>query len=626
MKILVAHCLPAQRNGGATRLMGFMHDQLHGNGHDVTYLTSEDVPGWVPRRLRRWVFPLLVYAAARKAARGGHPFDVVNVHEPHSAVIARLRAGAGHPAVVVMSHGLEARGWEVARRHVGMAGQGPSLRERITYPLLDLPQSRAGLRHADHVVCLNLESRTFLQERMAFDPSRITVITPGADPCFAAASSNRTCRPVRRLLFAGTWIPRKGIADLVVALSRLASAGRCFELVVLGGGLGQDAVRAAFPPSLRSRVMCVTASDDEAAARVFAGADAYVLPSLFEGTPLTLIEAMWSGLPIVTTATSGMNDVIEDGVTGLLVAPASPDEVAAALARLQDEPGHAFRMGSAARDHAQASFTWNAAAESVARAYKAAVDRSKTTMHAPPGAGAADLQADYDRWHGQYASASALDTPWHALLRRHLDPARDLAGRITLEVACGRGDLAAWCVQACSPPPRLLAGDFSKEAARITASRLCEEGLSGQAMQMDAQRLPLRDGSVDTVISCETLEHLPNPKAALAEFARVLSPGGRLFLTTPNYLGPTGAYRIYLRLVGRRYSEDGQPVNRFLVAPLTRRWVRDAGLIVRRTDGQGHYVFWPGRNPIKLSLAPRVLTPFALHSLVEAQKPEASSP
>jgi ubiquinone/menaquinone biosynthesis C-methylase UbiE len=229
---------------------------------------------------------------------------------------------------------------------------------------------------------------------------------------------------------------------------------------------------------------------------------------------------------------------------------------------------------------------------------------------------------DYDRWHGQLASADALDTPWHALLQRHLEPSADLAGKVMLEIACGRGDLAVWCAQASTPPAHLVAADFSQEAVRITAARFDAKDLSGQVMQMDAQRLPLRDGSIDTLISCETLEHLPNPKAALSEFARVLGPGGRLFLTTPNYLGPMGAYRLYLRLLGRRYSEDGQPVNRFLVGPRTRRWVRQSGLTVRCVDGQGHYFLWPGKRPIKLDISSRILVPFAFHSLVVAEKPQ----
>ena len=126
----------------------------------------------------------------------------------------------------------------------------------------------------------------------------------------------------------------------------------------------------------------------------------------------------------------------------------------------------------------------------------------------------------------------------------------------------------------------------------------------------------------DTVICCETLEHLPRPLVALAEVARVLKPGGRLLLTTPNYLGPLGLYRGYLRLRGRRFSEVGQPVNRFTLLPLTLVWLRRVGLRVTTVDATGHYLPWPGRPPIPIAqLERRPLRWFALHSLVTAQKP-----
>jgi len=102
--------------------------------------------------------------------------------------------------------------------------------------------------------------------------------------------------------------------------------------------------------------------------------------------------------------------------------------------------------------------------------------------------------------------------------------------------------------------------------------------------------------------------------------ARVLRPGGRLFLTTPNYLGPIGAYRGYLRLTGRRFTEEGQPINHFLVAAVVRRWARDTGLHIVRAESAGHYLPFPGRPPILLIDRTRWLGPFGLHALTVAEK------
>jgi glycosyltransferase involved in cell wall biosynthesis len=117
----------------------------------------------------------------------------------------------------------------------------------------------------------------------------------------------------------------------------------------------------------------VRSDTEEESAAVFAGADVFVLPSLFEGTPLTLIEAMMSGLPIVTTDTCGMRDVIAHERTGLLVAPRSPGALRDALERLLGDRTLRARLGQAAREEARARYTWPAAAQVVRHAYETLV-------------------------------------------------------------------------------------------------------------------------------------------------------------------------------------------------------------------------------------------------------------
>ena len=89
-------------------------------------------------------------------------------------------------------------------------------------------------------------------------------------------------------------------------------------------------------------------------AAAFAAADLFLLPSLFEGTPLTLMQAMMSGLPIVTTATCGMKDVIADQQTGLLVPIRSPESLVSAIDTLRADQSLRARLGQAARADARA--------------------------------------------------------------------------------------------------------------------------------------------------------------------------------------------------------------------------------------------------------------------------------
>ena len=369
MRVLVAHDVNASRTGGMSRVMGFIHDQLAKRGYDTTYVHAGDVVDRVAG-LRRFAFPLAVWRHARDQARAGRPYDIVNIHEPSALPTIIGRRAAGCPRVVVTTHGVEQRAWDLALEEGRLGRETPGLKTRIVYPLSSLWQSQLSLRFADHVLCLNEEDRAFLEARFGVPRARITRIFPGADPLYADAARARDYgRRATRLLFAATWRKNKGIEDLVPAFHTLSRLYQHLQLVVLGPGVPEETVRGAFPESVRPAVTCVTAHNDTETARIFASSDIFLLPSLFEGTPLTLVEAMMSGLPIVTTSVCGMRDVIEDRRNGLLVPTRSPDALADAVRTLIEEPARRQALGEAARLDAQLRYTWARAADPVEAAY-----------------------------------------------------------------------------------------------------------------------------------------------------------------------------------------------------------------------------------------------------------------
>lgn len=232
----------------------------------------------------------------------------------------------------------------------------------------------------------------------------------------------------------------------------------------------------------------------------------------------------------------------------------------------------------------------------------------------------------YEAWHQRFPVDRESDSPWHRLVKKHLSLADDVDGRRVLEIGCGRGGFSLWLLAQQPTATILVAADFSSTAltkARdfVAAQR---EGTPARWVMENIEHLPHPTGSFDTVISCETIEHVPHPRQAIAELARVLRPGGRLFLTTPNYLGPMGLYRIYLRARGRRFTEEGQPLNQVMLLPRTCAWVRAAGLRIVHVDSTGHYIPFPGRPPIEvpaLGHPRRLMRWFALHPVIVALKP-----
>jgi SAM-dependent methyltransferase len=201
-----------------------------------------------------------------------------------------------------------------------------------------------------------------------------------------------------------------------------------------------------------------------------------------------------------------------------------------------------------------------------------------------PGApGAVGL---YDRWHESIAEDEnpSPTAPWHELVKPHLG---DLRGLRVLEIGCGRGAFARYLAEAGAD---VVAADFSPSAVALTAQLL--DG-RGEARVADITDIPFPDASFDLVVSLETLEHVPDPSKGLRELVRVTRPGGRLIVTTPNYLSFVGLYRIFLRLTGRRYTELGQPINKPLLLPARVLRLRRLGCRVDVVDGAGQCVPLP---------------------------------
>lgn len=105
--------------------------------------------------------------------------------------------------------------------------------------------------------------------------------------------------------------------------------------------------------------------------RLLGAADVVALPSLWEGLPLTLIEALAMAKPVVATAVNGVPDVVVDGHTGLLVPPGDSDAFGRRLLELLDAPDRAARLGRAGREHVLANFTIDRQIEETARCYVA---------------------------------------------------------------------------------------------------------------------------------------------------------------------------------------------------------------------------------------------------------------
>jgi SAM-dependent methyltransferase len=231
-------------------------------------------------------------------------------------------------------------------------------------------------------------------------------------------------------------------------------------------------------------------------------------------------------------------------------------------------------------------------------------------------------RAAYDEWHAEHPSGQG---PWYELAKRILRERPKLldAGPV-LEIGCGGGDFAAW--MAANGAREVVGEDFSPVA--ISRAQAEHDGAGVRFRTDDIEHIDHPADAFSLVVSCETIEHVREPKRALAELVRVLRPGGTLLLSAPNYLSITGAHRAYRELSGRGWDEGGQPLVSWTLYPRTAAWMRRAGLNIVSTHGDGWYVPVP-RRPGGLALRPppwayRWMKLTALHVLLEARKPVGS--
>ena len=174
------------------------------------------------------------------------------------------------------------------------------------------------------------------------------------------------------LLFCGSWDHMKGIAYLVAAFERLHASGRRVALTILGPGVAESTVLAAFTPSARTLVRVVPRVPEDDVIRMYRSHDLLLWTSTYEGFGLVLLEAMSQELPVVTTPVGCAAALVRDGENGVVVAPRDPGALAGAVERLMDDPSLRRRIGAEAARTVSA-MTWRATAERTLELYQRAM-------------------------------------------------------------------------------------------------------------------------------------------------------------------------------------------------------------------------------------------------------------
>jgi phosphatidyl-myo-inositol dimannoside synthase len=172
------------------------------------------------------------------------------------------------------------------------------------------------------------------------------------------------------VVFLGRIVEEKGVLDLVRAFALIRVRFPMARLTMVGGGIDSDTVsQLAVNLGLDDVVDQPGWTDPSEVVNWFTAADVVAVPSWFEAQGLSVMEAQAAGAAVVATGVGGIPDAIEDGRTGILVAPRDPEALAAAVISLLDDPPRAAAIGERAAEQATRRFSREATAKAFESLY-----------------------------------------------------------------------------------------------------------------------------------------------------------------------------------------------------------------------------------------------------------------
>jgi starch synthase len=231
---------------------------------------------------------------------------------------------------------------------------------------------------ADRVIAVSRQMRDDILAHFRVDPARVVMIHNGIDPDRYRRTAAREALErfgVREpyVLFVGRITDQKGIFHLLEAAPNLppgvqvvlcASAPDTPEI--------EERLKRTLPKHPNALWIDKMISVDEVI-QLYSHAEAFVCPSVYEPFGLINLEAMACETAVVASAVGGILEVVEDGISGLLVPPGRPDDLANALRRLLDDPARRRAMGRAGRRRVEQQFSWASVAEQTERVYAEAI-------------------------------------------------------------------------------------------------------------------------------------------------------------------------------------------------------------------------------------------------------------
>lgn len=371
-RLRIAMMLESDEPGGAEMMVFRLSDELRQRGHTIVPVGPEHGVGWLGDLFRRGGFAPEVFHIQRPIDPGcvkglvrlfrEHRIDAVHSHEFTMGVYGTAATRLLDLPHLITMHG----GLTVCK----------ALRRRIAL--------RWAMKTSEHAVMVSCATQKQFADDLGVDQSLFTVVPNGVPIQKGDAAGVRDEFGIDEgdcvILAVGVLERHKGHRFLLEALARLNSSGLAtpWKLIIAGGAGGeeyQSLVRYISSEGLEGRVHIAFSRND--IVDLLALADVFVMPSLWEGLPMAVLEAMVAGKAIVASSIAGIPEAVVDGREGLLVAPGEVGPLADALRLLLTDPLRRKTLGAAAATRALRDFTVGVMADRYEALYATAYARRR---------------------------------------------------------------------------------------------------------------------------------------------------------------------------------------------------------------------------------------------------------
>ncbi len=380
-KISVLHIIGDSRYGGGAQIIFPLANRARQEGWQVDILTTDPVSQLLIREsgigvvdldvIHRPIRPLWDLGGLWRLTRylRAHPYTIVHTHTSKAGLVGRIAATfAGIPVVVHTVHGFAFH-------------EASSRSARWFYSTIE----RFAAHFCDAIVCVSRFHRQWALELGIGTPEKVIAIPNGLLPDRVQATKSRAevreelgLQPDELLLFsAGRLAPQKGFEYLIRAVPQLArSLNRPFRVILAGEGeLRPSLETLSRQVGAESHVQFLGFRHD--IGNLLAATDLVILPSLWEGLSISLLEAMAAGKPIVTTRIGSNFEVVTDEVTALLVDSADIDQLTGAILRCAGDPELCQSMGRRAARHFLENYTYERMLDEYMNVYHRALEAKR---------------------------------------------------------------------------------------------------------------------------------------------------------------------------------------------------------------------------------------------------------